>query len=287
MQVKPNMIWLFLFLSCLTACAQYSNMKILFEKPDYKFPYQLTEPVQSWKLPNALVEISGLSFIDNQRLACVQDEKGIIYIFNLKDGAVEKEIVFDEDGDYEGIEIVRNDAWVLKSNGKLYKVTDYLESTVPDVKKYSTALSGKNDAEGLVYEPVSKNLLIACKENPFIDNEGGRGFKAIYSFSPEAKLLDLNPFLLINTDTIGSYKGDVNFKPSGIAIQPITGHIFILGSAGKLLLVYSGKGEMLAIIKLRPDIFPQPEGICFSPDGALYIANEGAGLVGTILKFEP
>jgi len=45
-------------------------MKILFEKPDYKFPYQLAEPVQTWKLPNALVEISGLSFIDPHKEAC-------------------------------------------------------------------------------------------------------------------------------------------------------------------------------------------------------------------------
>jgi len=44
---------------------------------------------------------------------------------------------------------------------------------------------------------------------------------------------------------------------------------------------------MLAMIKLSPVIFPQPEGICFSPDGKLFIASEGAGRGGTILEFDP
>jgi len=259
----------------------------MFERPGYIFPYQVNEPVQSWNLPAELAEISGVSFIDNQRLACIQDEKGIIYIFNLKAGEVEMEINFGDDGDYEGIEIIENDAWVLKSNGMLYEVPDYLENAESIVKKHKTALSGKNDTEGLAYDPVSNNLLIACKENPFLDERKGKGIKAFYSFNPETKQIDIEPFLLINLDTIGYYKGDVSFKPSGIAVQPATGNIFILGSAGKLLLVLSGKGEMLALTGLKPKLFPQPEGICFSPDGTLYIANEGDGREGTILKFEP
>jgi len=278
----------------------------MFEKPNYDFPYHLDEPDQSWKLPETLVEISGLSFIDNLRLACVQDEKGIVYIFNLKTGEVESEIDFGDEGDYEGIEIIENDAWVLKSNGTLFKITDYLVKAEPNVKKYSTALSGKNDAEGLAYDPVNKNLLIACKGDPFVDEKEGGGFKAIYSFNLKTKLIDLKPFLLISLDTIRNYQnyntmtrlgveiqafldpsgGDATFKPSGLAIHPITGDIFILGAAGNLMLVLSRKGEMLAMIKLRPKIFPQPEGICFSPDGKLYISNEGGGQEGTIFKFE-
>jgi uncharacterized protein YjiK len=287
MRVKQTIIPLLLFLSSLTGCSQDKNTYNLFEKPEYDFPYQLTEPDKSWNLPNSLVEISGVSFIDNQRLACVQDEKGIIFIFNLKAGEVESEIEFGDDGDYEDIEIIESDAWILKSNGTLYKVNDYLKKAESDVKKFTTALSGKNDAEGLAYDPFSKNLLIACKEHPFVDEKEGSGFKAIYSFNPETKLMDLKPFLLIKMDTINYYKGDFTFAPSGIAIQPATGNMFILGSVGKLLLVLSRKGEMLAMINLSSKIFRQPEGICFSPDGTLYISNEGAGRVGTILEFKP
>ena len=282
-----QVIQIILFLSCLTACSQDNTENILYERTGYKFPYQLADPDQSWKLPRSLVEISGLSFIDNNRLACIQDENGIVYIFNQMEGKVEQEIFFGDNGDYEDIEIMNNDAWVLKSNGTLYQVTDYLKRGESSVNKYPTVLSRKNDTEGLAYDPVNKNLLIACKENPFVDEKEGRGVKAIYSFNLETKLLHTEPFLLINLDTIRYYKGDGSFMPSGIAIHPVTGDVYILGSVGKLMLVFSGKGDMLAIIKLRPEIFSQPEGICFSPDGTLFISNEGAGRPGTILKFVP
>ncbi len=83
-----------------------------------------------------------------------------------------------------------------------------------------------------------------------------------------------------------SSKGDMSFQPSGIAIHPITGNIYILGSVGNLLIVFSRDGTMLAMVKLRSRYFPQAEGICFSPDGTLYIANEGDVDKGTVLKFE-
>jgi hypothetical protein len=98
LQVKQTIILLVLFLSSLTGCMQDNNTCTLFKNPGYDFPFQLTEPDRSWKLPESLVEISGLSYIDSQRLACVQDENGIIYIFNMKDGKVEQEINFGDCG---------------------------------------------------------------------------------------------------------------------------------------------------------------------------------------------
>lgn len=307
MHVKQISLFPILLLSFLAACSQDNDTHLLFKNPDYTFAYQLAEPGKSWKMPASLVEISGLSFIDNHRLACVQDENGIIYIFNLKAGKIEQKVNFNGDGDYEGIEIIENDAWILKSNGTLYRVTDYLKKAEPYAKKYTTALSGKNNTEGLAYDPVNRNLLIACKGNPFVGENNGKGIKAIYNFNLETKHLESKPFLLISLDTIKYYldyntmtrfgvellayfdpsEGDKTFQPSGIAIHPLTGDIFILGSVGKLLLVVSRKGEMLAMIKLSPKVFPQPEGICFSPDGTLYISNEGAGQEGTILEFDP
>ncbi len=150
-----------------SAFTQEEDKYTLFEHPDYNFPYHINDSDEKWKLPKKLVEISGLSYIDKHRLACVQDEKGNIYIFSLKSGEVEQKIDFGDDGDYEGIEIIGHDAWVLKSNGTLYQVQNFLKEVEPPVKKYTTALSGKNDAEGLAYDPISQNLLIACKGHPF------------------------------------------------------------------------------------------------------------------------
>ena len=267
----------------------------------------MAKPDKSWELPKKLVEISGLGFINKQRIACVQDEKGNIYVFDLKSEEIEQKVDFGNNGDYEGIEIVENDAWILKSNGTLYQVKDYLKDTEPRVKKYITVLSAKNDAEGLTYDPIDNKLLIACKGHPFVDDKAGKEFKAIYSFDLKSKQLDLKPFLLIEMDTIKDYKnyntmtrlgvellayfdaskGDVSFQPSGIAIHPISGNVFVLASVGNLLVVFSRAGEMLAIIALKSTHHPKPEGICFSPDGTLFIANEGDdNNKGTIFKFK-
>jgi len=307
MQHKEFIISLVLTLLSILLFSQENEKELLYENTIYEFSYQLDDPDTIWGLPKKLVEISGLSFIDNHRLACVQDEKGKIYIFNTKSGKIEKIIDFHKDGDYEGITIVKNNAWVLKSNGNLYRVKNFLKGKQAKTKKYSTPLSSKNNAEGLTYDPIVKQLLIACKGHPFIDDREGKRYKAVYSFDLNTKQLDLKPFFLVELDTIkyykdynviaqlgldilahlNTYKGDISFQPSGIAIHPISGNIFILASVGNLLAVYSRSGELLAMIELKPKYFFKPEGICFSPEGTLYISNEGDDYKkGTILEFK-
>lgn len=299
-----------ILLTSIISCAamtQDEEKYVLFMHPDFHFPYEVWEPDASWKLPKKLIEISGLSYIDEDRLACVQDEKGNIYIFNVSTGEVERKISFGEDGDYEGIEVIGNDAWILKSNGTLIEVKNFMEVTPSSVQKFKTGLTRKNDAEGLAYDPLTDHLLIACKGHPFIEEEEGKEFKAIYNFNLDTKKLDLEPQHLVEMDTIKYYKnyntmtqlgvellayfdhskGDLSFQPSGIAIHPITGNMYLIGSVGNLLMVFDRDGRMLAMIKLRSKYYFQPEGICFSPDGTLYISNEGDEEPATILKFKP
>ncbi len=286
--------------------SQNNDQQQLFERDGYKVPYQLEKPDKYWEIPKKLVEVSGLGYIDDARLALVQDEKGIVFVFNVQSGRAEREIKFGDDGDYEGIEIVENDAWVLKSNGNLYRVIDFLAGTVPLVEKYPTALSAKNDTEGLAYDHANKNLLIACKGHPYVDHKKGKGFKSIFNFNIETKKLDPEPMLLIELDAIkkhknyntitqwgidlmaylDTHKGDVTFQPSGVAIHPISGNMYVLGSVGKMLIVYSRTGELLAMVELNPKTYAQPEGICFNPKGTLFISNEGKGNKANILMMK-
>lgn len=309
MQLKQTTVVFIFLLFSSTVFSQEGKNDIQFEQAGYHFPYQLSSPDKGWKLPKKLVEISGLSYVDKHRIACVQDEKGSIYVFNVKKEEVETKIDFGNHGDYEGIEIVGNNAWVLKSNGTLYQVKDYLKDKNPVVKKYKTGLSAKNNAEGLAYDAISQSLLIACKGYPFVNEDeerNAKAFKAIYRFDLKSGELDTKPFLLIKLDSIKQYKhynvmtllgiellaffdtseGDVSFQPSAIAIQPLTGNLYILASVGKSLAVFSKQGKMLSLVRLNSKIHAQPEGICFSPDGTLYIANEGKDGKGIILKFE-
>lgn len=296
---------LILFIS-VSHCLLSQENNILYKRLDFNFPYTTGKPDRTWKLPNKLMEISGLGIIDQYRLACVQDEKGNIYVFNMISGSIEKKIDFGDDGDYEGIEIVKNDAWILKSNGTLIEIVDFMESNIPKHNKYSTPLKKKNDAEGIAYDPHSNQLLIACKGHPYIGDKKGHNRKAIYRFNLAKKKLNNTPLLVIETDSLKLYrdyntmtrlgveflsllddsKGDLSFQPSAISIHPLTGNIYILAAVGNLLTVVDYNGYILAIIDLKSKVHKQPEGICFDEKGTMYIANEGKESNGKISKFK-
>jgi len=270
----------------------------------YQFPYDLEAPDTTFLLPDNLLEISALSTTsDPDLLAAVQDELGIIFKINKKTGQVEKEITFREPGDYEGVEMVGDVFFVIKSNGDLFKITG-LETDNREVKKIETILNKTSDTEGLGYDPLSKKLLVACKGMTPSDQE--KFEKSIFTFDLETETLDSVPLFSINLATIQNYlnKGEVvkyyeklmegfhpdsggfTFAPSGIAVHPLTGEFYILSSVGKMLMVLDRSGQILHIEKLKKKIFAQPEGICFEPDGTLWISSEGKeGKPGSLSRF--
>jgi uncharacterized protein YjiK len=288
--------------------AQKDENIILFKEKNYRFPYNLLKPHKQQFLPPKLNEISGLSIMDNERIACVQDEKGTIYVLDFKTAEIEKKINFADDGDFEGITLEGTTAWALKSNGNLYRVKDFMDGEeVLRAKKYETELSKKNDCEGLTYDPVHSRLLIACKGHPYIDSKKGHHKKAIYEFDLEEKKLNEDPVYILDLEKIRNFreyntmtnlgidllstfdenKGDVTFQPSDLAIHPKTQNIYVLGAVGDMLIVLNPDGEILLMVDLNDKLFKQPEGICFDKDGILYISNEGGEGRATILKYMP
>ena len=54
----------------------------------YYQEYNLSSPTKTYTLPATLNEISGITILNNNEIACVQDELGIIYIYDLKEGKI-------------------------------------------------------------------------------------------------------------------------------------------------------------------------------------------------------
>ena len=77
-----------------------------------------------------------------------------------------------------------------------------------------------------------------------------------------------------------------NFGPSGIAVHPLSGDIYVLSSRGKILVQLDAEGKYLDAWKLDKKNFKQPEGICFAPNGDMYISNEGRGGKANLLHFK-
>jgi uncharacterized protein YjiK len=268
--------------------------------------YELASPDHRFTMPASLEEISGISWAGEGKLACIEDENGIIYFYNLAEEKVTSEVEFGKDGDYEDIAVVKSTAYVLKSNGNIFQVKDFTKEDIK-VKKYKTLLSNKNDAEGMAYDPSANRLLIACKGSPTYEKENPyKGFRAVYYFDLETNQLYDKPEYLVDLRNIDAYKDQGNFaqfssklakilgitdpyasfRPSGIAIHPLTQEVYIISSVGKLMVVLDREGYILGVQSLDPMLFRQPEGICFSPQGDLYISNEGKGGKGYILKFK-
>src|SRR5690554_5062322 len=59
--------------------------------------------LRKWKMPDQLHEISGITWIGEDRFACVQDEEGILFIYNIAKEEIEETVNFSMAGDYEGI----------------------------------------------------------------------------------------------------------------------------------------------------------------------------------------
>jgi uncharacterized protein YjiK len=238
-------------------------------------PYHLEMEGERYDLPKKLKEISGLSYYKNNQLACVNDEDGKVFMYDLTKKEIVEKIPFGKDGDYEGIEVIGNEVFILKSNGKInsFKIGEAFERTIdctdPDVIEY----------EGLGYDPKNKRLLLAAKERVKDKDEK----KMIYAYDFDRKVLFKN--IAIPQEQITDKANGKDFRPSGIAVNPLTGQYFVLASDGKKLLILSESGKKEALISLNPKIFKQPEGICFSPDGTLYIASEGKDGDGYILSF--
>lgn len=269
-------------------------------------PYNLKNPDTVYHLPGYLKEISGISCYKKNKIACIQDEKANIYIYDLKKKKVTLKIDFGKDDDFEDIAIVGDNAFILGSDGTLFKVENFKTSKIKTIK-IKTSLSNKNDTEGLFFDKSTNSLLIACKGSPSINNkELYDGFKAIYRFDLKSNRLIAKPAYLVdlskidrpnNTGTVGSFfietakklklaNDDSSFYPSGIAIHPIDKEkIYIISSIGKLLIIMNRQGQIMNVIKLDKRIFNQPEGICFSEVGDLFISNEGKNGGGNILKF--
>ncbi len=244
------------------------------------------EIVREWNLPEILKEVSGISWIENDKIASVQDEKGIIFIYNLRTSEIEKQIEFGEPEDYEGIAIHNKTAYVLRSDGEIYEVKNFLQNN-KTVNRYSTPLTVQQDIEGLGLDRKGNRLLLAIKDSESDTDK----YKGVYAFDLLTNEMEQDPVFKINMEDqiFNDFKGNLLSRvmsPSEITVHPRTGDMYILDGRNPKLLVADQNGNLKKLIFLNLNEFNQPEGLTFSPSGKLYISNEGSTLPANILEVE-
>jgi hypothetical protein len=177
------------------------------------------------------------------------------------------------------------------------------------VVRHDLDFKRKFDVEGLAYDPFRNILLLSCKGDSDVKGIDDDEVRAIYGFDPEKEELTSDePLFAIEWDDLKDFikeqypqRGkdifskffdddleEVPFAPSGIAVHPENGNLFILSSVGKTLLVLSSEGQMLHLLKLDKKVHRQPEGISFNSEGVLFISNESKkGEDARLLLFNP
>ncbi|MGV3538536.1 MAG: SdiA-regulated domain-containing protein [Rufibacter sp.] len=241
---------------------------------------------QKWEVPDILREVSGIVYLGNNQFACIQDEAGVIFIYNTEKGQIERQITFGAAGDYEGIALAGNTAYVVRSDGRIFEVTN-IHTQQNKVSEFTTQLNENHNVEGLAYDQKNNRLLLAIKgEEP-----GAPDFKGIYAFDLKAKQLSAQPVYKLSLKDPMLAKMKVKKKkglskvwqPSEIAIHPATGELYMTEATNPQIFILNPDGSIKKRFQLSKNEFYKPEGIAFGPRGELFISNEGKKEHGNIL----
>jgi len=254
--------------------------------------YDLKNPIGQWALPDSLAEISGNILLPNNNILAIEDLRPVLYEIHLADsvGHIVKKTEFrkaeDEKFDYEDLAKVGDTVYALWSHGAVFKI-DQQKNGAATSNRTKTWLRKDNNTEGLAYDPVTGNLLIACKDDPGIEDVK-RSTRAVFEFDTKSDSLKTEPFMLINKKDFENVAGErIDFNPSAIAVHPITHDIYIISTKDtKCIAQFSHDGKLKAFDYLDKDLLPQPEGICFDANGDVYISTEARhGKPAFICKF--
>ncbi len=276
------------FLIALMFFTENPLQTALLTPPDsaYKSPagYNLIQS-DKYELPHRLNEVSGIAFNKGNpdTIYTEQDEDAKLFHFKLGDKN-ELTTKFGKHGDYEDITVCRNNVILLRSDGIL--VTIPLNDThqeVTDNAKEWLDLLPKGEYESLGSIDTSGELFVFCKHCK--EKNQAKGF--VFKISNDGTITPNGNFDI----DIGQIEAhldnkDIDFRPSGLALNPCTKEWFIISSVNKLLVVADFNWKVKDVFPLNPSVFPQPEGIAFDNECNLYISNEkNTTSNGSILKF--
>ncbi|WP_304420269.1 SdiA-regulated domain-containing protein [Profundicola chukchiensis] len=291
----------FALFSCKSKVSVDGNLKTanFISLKAHQTSYDFTQP-KLFELERSLEEISGLTYDSIEKVLWTHnDEEGVIFKLNPKNGKVLDKVSFAKSGDYEGITLYQDQIVIVNSSGNLF----FYDPKTQETQKVKTDLGKRNNVEGLTYDAHQNVLLLACKGEP-IDYDKDYPHKAIYSFDLSSNKLDAKPYMEISEEALMNYlahelegqnmsdKQKENlekrlkaFAPSGIEIHPESRDIYIISARGGTLVVFDTDKQIKQLIFLDKKALPQAEGISFDADH-LYISSEMKGIGGRILKFK-
>lgn len=228
-------------------------------------------------------EISGIIFLnDGQKLASINDEEGKVFIIDYSNKDSTKSYDFASKGDFEDIVMDEKYFYVLESRGRIYQVPK--PGTADTVTIYKIPIRNA-DFEAMYMDTANNRIVMICKSCPDLESKMK---KPAFCFNLTTHTFGSEPCFEIDVKKVRELIKNPTFKnsPSAAAIHPILNKLFIVCSQdGKGILICDLNGNVEQVVKLSDAMFPQPEGITFSPNGDMYISNEGLYQAGSIIYY--
>ncbi|HWL38850.1 MAG TPA: SdiA-regulated domain-containing protein [Gemmatimonadaceae bacterium] len=237
-------------------------------------------PLAKWVLPPQLLEVSGLALTANGHLLAHGDENAIIYAIDPRRGVVTKQFSFGETGlrgDFEGIAVSGGEVFVLESNGKIYRMREGNDGDRVDHTIIDTKLGKECEFEGIAIDPGGM-IILACKN---VAKDGPKDQVVIYRYDPRTARASMMGIPYARAIGDNDWK---ELNPSDITVDPTTKNYLLIAAQEKALLEITPAGEVVRTGPL-PEPARQAEGVAASPQGILYVSDEGSTEPATIALY--
>lgn len=262
--------------------------------------YDLHRPVAKFTLPSELIEVSGLTDVDQNTVACLQDEQATIYLIDLRSGKVLEKHSFGPPGDMEGLTRVGDGYYALRSDGMVYHLKG-LRGKIQLKNSFHLRLPNQN-IEGLGFDEA-KGLVLISPKDVQKGSKYTRDQRHVYAFDPATEKLVDRPVLSFSVSDIvaaakkagielpvketkkGDERSALKLRMSSIAVHPRTQQYYILSAVDQSLLVLDRQGRFVDLHLLDDSLLPKPEGITFLPNGDLVLTTEGKGGPPRLVRF--
>lgn len=171
--------------------------------------------------------------------------------------------------------------WLVTSDGRLYDGPEGEDDERVPFRLRETGVGRLCEIEGLVFHPGEQTLWLACKtpRTPEL-----RGSVAVFRWSPGEERL-LFPPLRVPLRDVLARTGGSSFRPSGIELDPATGHALLVSAVDGAVIEIDAIGRVLASRAIDPRFHRQAEGIALSAEGDLLVADEGRGSVPRLTRY--
>ena len=230
-----------------------------------------------WDLHRRLQESSGLATTGDHRLLAHDDEVGVVFEIDYREGLIVKEFQLADMAnpvadDFEGIAVADGRIYLVTSSGRLYECPEGAARESVLFRVYATGVGRDCEIEGLAYDVGGRELLLMCKD---ARSEGLAGRLAIHRWSIDEKRLAADSPTVIPVRDFARRIASNRFQPSGIERHPVSGNYFVIAARQGAIAEVTPAGEVLAARRFTAGWHRQVEGIAFAADGALIVADEG------------